>query len=245
VNTIAISCNSVQGSSQGGRRLTPRSAGPLAASSRSGKRPVCNMAPVKAQVSWKWSRSALRLASGASPLRELATARSKRHVHATYMWRREGDGTKQKLRAWTDAVRSVRCRIVKIFGTWKRSYGLRCMRWVGFAKAMADLRGQAPLTRFGSRAADGSPRTRASRPTHENSSPVQSPKPHTGHLRPNPQGTWPSSISEPLFEQPVRLEHALRFRRHRPILTATSQSLIETRVEGKRRRGQGLALVFA
>ena len=33
------------------------------------------------------------------------------------------------------AVRRVRCRIEKMFGTWKRSYGLRRMRWLGLAKA--------------------------------------------------------------------------------------------------------------
>jgi IS5 family transposase len=29
----------------------------------------------------------------------------------------------------------VRCRIEKIFGTWKRSYGFRRMRWRGIVKA--------------------------------------------------------------------------------------------------------------
>lgn len=33
------------------------------------------------------------------------------------------------------AIARVRSRIEKIFGTWKRSYGLRRMRWVGLAKA--------------------------------------------------------------------------------------------------------------
>jgi transposase, IS5 family len=32
-------------------------------------------------------------------------------------------------------VQRIRCRIEKIFGTWKRSYGLRRMRWTGLAKA--------------------------------------------------------------------------------------------------------------
>jgi IS5 family transposase len=34
----------------------------------------------------------------------------------------------------------VRCRIEKIFGTWKRSYGLRRMRWLGLAKAALQVR---------------------------------------------------------------------------------------------------------
>ena len=38
------------------------------------------------------------------------------------------------------AVRRVRCRIEKVFGTWKRSYGLRRMRWIGLAKAGLQVR---------------------------------------------------------------------------------------------------------
>ena len=38
------------------------------------------------------------------------------------------------------AVRRVRCRIEKVFGTWKRSYGLRRMRWLGLAKAGLQVR---------------------------------------------------------------------------------------------------------
>jgi IS5 family transposase len=37
-------------------------------------------------------------------------------------------------------VRAVRCRIEKVFGTWKRSYGLRRMRWLGLAKAGLQVR---------------------------------------------------------------------------------------------------------
>jgi IS5 family transposase len=33
----------------------------------------------------------------------------------------------------------VRGRIEKIFGTWKRSYGLRRMRWRGLAKATVQV----------------------------------------------------------------------------------------------------------
>jgi IS5 family transposase len=61
-------------------------------------------------------------------------------VVATHMWGREGDGTEQKLRDWNDAIHRVRCRIEKIFGTWKRSYGLRRMRWKGLAKATLQVR---------------------------------------------------------------------------------------------------------
>uniref|UniRef100_UPI0035223D71 transposase n=1 Tax=Teichococcus oryzae TaxID=1608942 RepID=UPI0035223D71 len=51
------------------------------------------------------------------------------------MWGRPGDDTLRKLRRWNYDIQRVRCRIEKIFGTWKRSYGLRRMRWRGLAKA--------------------------------------------------------------------------------------------------------------
>jgi IS5 family transposase len=37
-------------------------------------------------------------------------------------------------------VRRDRCRIEKVFGTAKRSYGLRRMRWLGLAKAGLQVR---------------------------------------------------------------------------------------------------------
>ena len=45
-----------------------------------------------------------------------------------------------RLEAHNAAVRQVRCRIEKVFGTWKRSYGLRRMRWLGLAKAGLQVR---------------------------------------------------------------------------------------------------------
>jgi transposase, IS5 family len=45
-----------------------------------------------------------------------------------------------RLQAHNAAVRRVRCRIEKVFGTWKRSYGLRRMRWLGLAKAGLQVR---------------------------------------------------------------------------------------------------------
>ena len=45
-----------------------------------------------------------------------------------------------RLEAWNAEVRAVRCRIEKVFGTWKRSYGLRRMRWWGLAKAGLQVR---------------------------------------------------------------------------------------------------------
>jgi len=40
-----------------------------------------------------------------------------------------------RLEAHNRPLRPIRSRIEKIFGTWKRSYHLRAMRWVGLAKA--------------------------------------------------------------------------------------------------------------
>ena len=45
-----------------------------------------------------------------------------------------------RLEAWNAEVRAVRCRIEKVFGTWKHSYGLRRMRWLGLAKAGLQVR---------------------------------------------------------------------------------------------------------
>jgi IS5 family transposase len=56
-------------------------------------------------------------------------------VVQTGVWGRSGGNALRKLRAWNHHVQHVRCRIEKIFGTWKRSYGLRRMRWLGLAKA--------------------------------------------------------------------------------------------------------------
>jgi IS5 family transposase len=44
------------------------------------------------------------------------------------------------LDAHNRAVQRVRCRIEKVFGTWKRSYGLRRMRRLGLAKAGLQVR---------------------------------------------------------------------------------------------------------
>lgn len=62
------------------------------------------------------------------------------HVVLTAMWGMPGDDTMQKLRRWNHGVQRIRCRIEKILGTWKRSYGLRRMRWRGLAKATLQVR---------------------------------------------------------------------------------------------------------
>ena len=45
-----------------------------------------------------------------------------------------------RLEAHNAAVRRVRCRIGSVFGTVKRSYGLRRMRWLGLARAGLQVR---------------------------------------------------------------------------------------------------------
>jgi IS5 family transposase len=44
------------------------------------------------------------------------------------------------LKAHNAEVRRIRCRIEKVFGTCKRSYGMRRMRWLGLAKAGLQVR---------------------------------------------------------------------------------------------------------
>lgn len=43
--------------------------------------------------------------------------------------------TLRKLKEWNQPIHRVRGRTEKIFGTWKRCYGLRRMRWRGLAIA--------------------------------------------------------------------------------------------------------------
>jgi IS5 family transposase len=46
----------------------------------------------------------------------------------------------ERLRVYNAEVRRVRCRIEKVFGTCKRSSGLRRMCWLGLAKASLQVR---------------------------------------------------------------------------------------------------------
>jgi len=60
-------------------------------------------------------------------------------IVATGMWGRDEAETLRKLHAWNQPIHRVRGRIEKIFGTWKRCYGLRRMRWRGLAKAAVQV----------------------------------------------------------------------------------------------------------
>ena len=60
-------------------------------------------------------------------------------IVATGMWGRDEAETLKRLDAWNRPIHRVRGRIEKIFGTWKRSYGLRRMRWRGLAKAAVQV----------------------------------------------------------------------------------------------------------
>ncbi len=61
-------------------------------------------------------------------------------VVATDMWGRDEAEIRARLHAWNQPIQRIRGRIEKIFGTWKRSYGLRRMRWRGLAKAGVQIR---------------------------------------------------------------------------------------------------------
>ncbi|WOS65841.1 transposase [Sinorhizobium fredii] len=61
-------------------------------------------------------------------------------IVATGMWGRDEAETLARLEAWNRPIHRIRGRIEKIFGTWKRSYGLRRMRWRGLAKAGVQIR---------------------------------------------------------------------------------------------------------
>ena len=60
-------------------------------------------------------------------------------VVATSVWAKSDPASQadeeRRLADWNGAIHRVRGRIEKIFGTWKRSYGFRRMRWRGLAKA--------------------------------------------------------------------------------------------------------------
>lgn len=61
-------------------------------------------------------------------------------IVAIGMWGRDEVETQARLDAWNRPIHRIRGRIEKIFGTWKRSYGLRRMRWRGLAKAGVQIR---------------------------------------------------------------------------------------------------------
>lgn len=58
------------------------------------------------------------------------------HRRNRYVGARRG----RKLDAWNQPIHRICSRIEKIFGTWKRSYDLRPMRWRGLAKAAVQIR---------------------------------------------------------------------------------------------------------
>jgi len=60
-------------------------------------------------------------------------------IVATGAWGCDEQETLRKLHEWNQPIHRIRGRIEKIFGTWKRSYGLRRMRWRGLAKAAVQV----------------------------------------------------------------------------------------------------------
>ena len=61
-------------------------------------------------------------------------------IVATHMWGRDVEETLARLDAWNRPIHRIRGRIEKIFGTWKRSYGLCRIRWLGLARASLQIR---------------------------------------------------------------------------------------------------------
>ena len=76
-------------------------------------------------------------APSATPSGRRADARAS---SAPGMWGRSEKEIQKRLRNWNRPIHQVRARIEKIFGTAKRSYGLRRMRWRGLAKAALQVR---------------------------------------------------------------------------------------------------------
>lgn len=86
--------------------------------------------------------SPLTIAAIEKPIREFSeksgTGGTPRVV-LTGMWGRSEQETLARLEARNQPIHRVRARIEKIFGTWKRCYGLRRMRWRGLAKAAGQV----------------------------------------------------------------------------------------------------------
>src|SRR3954464_12017286 len=78
-------------------------------------------------------------AFGSSRSERIITARGGRPLTVqTGTW--GGPAAVARLQAHNAEVQRVRARIEKVFGTCKRSYGLRRMRWLGLAKAGLQVR---------------------------------------------------------------------------------------------------------
>lgn len=71
-------------------------------------------------------------------------------VVATSIWAKSDPASQEEAARWlaerNGAIHRVRCRIEKIFGTRKRSYGFRRMRWHGLTNACLQTRLTAPTT---------------------------------------------------------------------------------------------------
>ena len=50
--------------------------------------------------------------------------RGRQRIAQRSAWGRNPEATRAALNAWNTSIAAVRCRIEKVFGTWKRSYGL-------------------------------------------------------------------------------------------------------------------------
>jgi hypothetical protein len=92
-------------------------------------------AAVKTLVS-KLTRNGTRITQSRSVWRSIPPIMARGGIPLTVQtstW--GGQAELDRLEAHNASERRVRCRIEKVFGTSKRSYGLRRMRWIGLAKA--------------------------------------------------------------------------------------------------------------
>jgi len=76
--------------------------------------------------------------AGARPEATIRTRGGVPHLVHTGTW--GGPDALARLEAHNAEVRRVRARIEKVFGTWKRCYGLRRMCWLGLAKTGLQVR---------------------------------------------------------------------------------------------------------
>lgn len=101
------------------------------------------------------------------------------------MWGRDEAETLARLAAWNSEIQRVRARVEKIFATWKRSYGLRRMRWRGLARTRAQVHFTTTAYNL-KRSLHLQPAQRLARLTRHSTpnQPPASKQPRTNHPRP-------------------------------------------------------------
>jgi transposase, IS5 family len=110
-------------------------------SRRSRSRPPTSMTDVPAPMPFPTIQGTCSpIALSRRVFRRCRSGQARQATHRlTAMWGRDERETLARLDAWNAPIDRVRARIEKLFGTWKRCYGLRRMRWRGLAKATAQV----------------------------------------------------------------------------------------------------------